>query len=289
MKIAVVTIVFNGSFVLKQALDQIYPNVDQILVVEGPVSYWQSKGFTTSNDGTNEVLESFPDPLGKMTVFHGQFSEKTEQANACMYMVDEDIDYILCMDSDEVYKTADIIELKEFLEIVQPDSMAIRSCTFFGGFDHYLTGFEQLPNNFRRVFKYEQGAVWAEHRPPRLSCEIPFPLHIDGDQLFEATGIQMYHISYTFADQVYQKMQYYSESVNKNNIIKDYFAQVWLSWVTGTEGQRRSIERQHRGNHEFANRPDCYTAPFIGTLPEAIQRDMKELKATFDKQLKAYL
>lgn len=289
MKICIVTIVFNGSFVLKQALDQIYPHVGQILVVEGPVSYWQSKGFTTSNDGTNEILESYLDPENKMTVFHGQFAEKTEQANFCMGAVRDDIDYILCMDSDECYKTADIIKLKEFLEEVQPDSMAIRSCTFFGGFNHYLTGFEQLPNNFRRVFKYEKGAYWFDHRPPRLTCEAKFPLHIDGDQLFEATGLQFFHYSYCSPKGVYEKMLYYAESVNPRNIIADYFQDVWIDWVIGNEYTKQDIENQHFGVHEFKNRPDCYTELFKGTHPEAIQRDLPELQAEFDRQLLKYL
>ena len=68
MKIAFGMIVFNGGFVLEECLKSVYPFAHQILIAEGPVGYWQSQGFTTSTDETNEILQSFPDPEGKITI-----------------------------------------------------------------------------------------------------------------------------------------------------------------------------------------------------------------------------
>ena len=62
LKIAVGMIVFEGDYVLKQCLDQVYPHVDQILIAEGPVAFWQAKGKRTSEDRTNEILDTYPDP-----------------------------------------------------------------------------------------------------------------------------------------------------------------------------------------------------------------------------------
>lgn len=288
MKIVVVMIVFNGDFVLEQALEQVYPHVSQILISEGCVKYWIDRGYTTSTDNTNDILNSFPDPANKIQIVHGIYKEKTEQANAVMHLVNDDTDYIWVIDSDECYKTEDIINLKDYLEEIQPDSVAIRSCTFFGGFDNYLTGFEQLPNNFRRIFKYEKGAVWAEHRPPKLTCERSDPKHVDGDWLFDFLNIQMYHYSYVSPDMVYQKMQYYAGSVNPKNIIPNYFENVWLPWVTGDDDERVDIEYKNNGAHEFLRRPYCFTKEFIGTHPESIVRDLKSLENKFWKQLSKY-
>ena len=68
MKIAVGMIVFNGNYVLKEALESVYPFVDQILVAEGPVKFWQENGYTTSSDGTNQVLHDFEDPENKIKI-----------------------------------------------------------------------------------------------------------------------------------------------------------------------------------------------------------------------------
>ena len=66
MKIAFGMIVFEGDYVLKQCLEQVYPFASQILIAEGPVSYWQRQGRTTSLDNTNQILDSFPDPENKI-------------------------------------------------------------------------------------------------------------------------------------------------------------------------------------------------------------------------------
>jgi hypothetical protein len=50
LKIAFGMIVFEGDYVLKECLEQVYPFASQILIAEGPVSYWQRQGKTTSTD-----------------------------------------------------------------------------------------------------------------------------------------------------------------------------------------------------------------------------------------------
>ena len=79
MKIAFGMIVFEGDYVLKECLEQVYPYADQILISEGPVEYWQRQGRTTSLDKTNDILNNFSDPLNKIKIIHGQFKEKDDQ------------------------------------------------------------------------------------------------------------------------------------------------------------------------------------------------------------------
>ena len=66
IKIAFGMIVFEGDYVLKQCLEQVYPFASQILIAEGPVSFWQKQGRTTSTDETNKILDEFPDPENKI-------------------------------------------------------------------------------------------------------------------------------------------------------------------------------------------------------------------------------
>jgi hypothetical protein len=287
MKIAVGMIVFEGDYVLKQCLEQLYPHVDQIVIAEGPVNYWQQQGRTTSLDRTNTILDSFPDPDHKLTVIHGRYAEKDEQSKAYISLLRDDIEYLWMVDSDEVYRTEDIVAMKAFLLREQPTSVGVRSCSFYGGFSHYLSGFELKPDNFLRVFKYMPGCTWKTHRPPTI--EYPTTIqrkHVSSEELFAKTGIQMYHYSYVFPRQVYTKTNYYSTFVS-GGTIPNYYHTVYLPWVKGSTISRFVLEKRHSGVHEWIpqRRGDCYTIPFNGAHPYAIQRDMPNLVDEFNRQL----
>ena len=132
LKLAFGMIVFNGNYVLEECLKQVYPYATQILIAEGPVKHFQDLGHTTSTDGTNDILNNFPDPENKIKIVHGQFSEKDEQVNAYMKFLRTDIDYIFNLDSDEVWKGEDIEELCELLAKEQYTSVGVRSASFYG-------------------------------------------------------------------------------------------------------------------------------------------------------------
>lgn len=278
MKIAFGMIVFEGDYVLRECLEQVYPFASQILISEGPVSYWQRQGRTTSLDKTNEILNTFPDPEGKIKIVHGQFSEKDDQCRAYMDFINDDIDYLWNLDSDELYTTEDLQKIVDILEQEKPTSVGVRSCSFYGGIDHYLTGFELNRDNFLRIFKYVDGSTWLTHRPPTIKYPIEACIvrkHIDSNTLFDTYGIQMYHYSYVFPDQVYKKINYYKDSVSKQNCIDEYFNHIYLPWVVGNSDTRATIEKQYSGVHEFKPnvRGECFTTPFLGSHPHSINRD----------------
>lgn len=293
MKIAFGMIVFEGDYVLKQCLEQVYPFASQILIAEGPVSYWQKQGKTTSTDNTNKILDEFPDPDNKIKIIHGQFNEKDDQCRAYMKHINEDIDYVWNLDSDEVYKTEDLKKIIKFLEDENPTSVGIQSCSFYGGFDDYLTGFELNRDNFLRIFKYTKGATWLTHRPPTIQYPSNSGIirkHVDSDTLYNKLGVMMYHYSYVFPHQVAKKVGYYKDSVSKENCIDNYFERVYLPWVTGNDAQKEKIENAFLGVHEFKPhiRGECRTAKFIQTHPDSIARDKNELMDSFSAQLCGY-
>ena len=293
MKIAFGMIVFEGDYVLKECLDQVYPYAEQILISEGPVEYWQREGRTTSLDNTNKILDEFPDPLNKIKIIHGQFTEKDDQCKSYMQYINDDIDYIWNLDSDEVYKSEDIEKIIEVLKLENPTSVGVRSCTFYGGFDKVLTGFELKKDNFLRIFKFTKGATWLTHRPPTISYPNNSNIiqkHINSDELYENTGVQMYHYSYVFPDQVYKKVNYYKDSVSKNNCIDNYFNQIYMPWVNGDEKEKQMIEDFYIGVHEFKPhvRGECFTTDFNGKHPESIEKNLIGLKNKIKTQLKNY-
>lgn len=294
MKIAFGMIVFEGDYVLQECLEQVYPFATQILIAEGPVKYWQDKGRTTSTDRTNEIIDNFPDPENKIQIVHGQFSEKDEQCNAYTKFLRDDIDYLWNLDSDEVYKTDDLKKMIEFLKSEKPSSVSVRSCTFYGGLNDYLTGFELNKDNFRRIFRVTKGSEWLTHRPPTIkypdNANVQMQ-HIDGDMLFNRTGVQMYHYSYVFPNQVKRKIKYYKDVLTGSNAIDNYFDNVYMPWITGAPAQKRAVENKYNGVHEFKPhvRGACRTAKFQGQHPKAIANNVVNLENIIKEQLKKYL
>jgi hypothetical protein len=293
LKIAFGMIVFEGDYVLKECLEQVYPFASQILIAEGPVSYWQRQGRTTSTDDTNKILDEFPDPDNKIKIVRGQYSEKDDQCKTYMRHINDDIDYIWNLDSDEVYKTEDLIKIIEFLKQENPTSVGIRSCSFYGGFDDYLTGFELKQDNFLRIFRYVKGSTWQTHRPPTIQYPVEANItrkHIDSNTMYNILGVQMYHYSYVFPVQVHTKVNYYKDSVSRENCIDDYFNNVYLPWVTSSNEGRKAIEEKYLGVHEFKPnvRGECYTEKFTFEHPESIEKNLIDLKIKFDKQIILY-
>ena len=287
MKIAVGMIVFEGDYVLKECLTQLYPHVDQIVIAEGPVTYWQQQGRTTSTDATNSILDSFPDPDKKLRVVHGQFREKDDQSKAYIDLINPDTDYLWMVDSDEVYKTEDILKVKALLEAEKPTSVGVRSCSFYGGFSHFLTGFELKPDNFLRIFRYMPGCTWKTHRPPTIEYPVDIPRkHISSEELLAKTGVQMYHYSYVFPRQVQTKTNYYKTFV-RGGTIPNYFETVYIPWVRGNAISRRILETRYQGVHEWIpeRRGPCFTSGFRDTHPTAIEQNMAQLVAKFWSQL----
>lgn len=288
MKVAAGMIVFNGDFVLSQVLESIYPFVDQIIISEGCVGWFVKQGFTTSTDDTNEILHSFPDPMNKMTIIHGTYPEKHEQCQAFMSYVQPDIDYLWCVDSDEMFTNTDSEKLVKIMDTKAYEDISFKSVTYFGGLDCRLTGFEWNAS-FKRILRYYPEAVYSTHRPPTLSHKHPILLSLSHEELYRSCGIVMHHVSYVSPKGVSEKIGYYKGAVSQGAAIDDYFVKVWLPWVMGHLDQKKQIEQQYRGVHEFKPevRGDCYTTSVnFSHLHPILQRDYGKIMASFNEQLK---
>jgi hypothetical protein len=293
LNIAFGMIVFEGDYVLRECLESVYPYAKQILISEGPVKYWQDRGKTTSSDATNKILESFPDPDNKIKIVHGQFEEKDDQCKAYLKFIDDDIDYIWNLDSDEVYKSSDIEKIIKILEEEKYTSVGVKSCSFYGGFDRVIGGFEEKTDNFLRIFKFYKGATWLTHRPPTIqpppgTAELP-KKHLDSDTLYEKHGVQMYHYSYVFPSQVYNKIQYYKAKVSRDNCIDNYFENVFLRWMNSKNDEDKFyVESQYLGVHEFKPhvRGESFTKQFFGSHPPSIQKSLQSMNHRIENELK---
>jgi hypothetical protein len=293
MKITFGIIVLNGDYVLEEALKSIYPYAHQILIAEGPVTYWQQQGITTSTDRTNEIIDNFPDPDNKITIVHGKFKEKDDQCNAYMTHLKDDTDYVWNLDSDEIFLPEDIEKIMNLLEKEKYTSVGFKSLTFYGGFDNQLTGFEENAE-FIRIRKVYPGSYWKTHRPPTMGHKYSGPKlpekHLNFNTLSNQYGVRMYHYSYVFPRQVHTKLKYYKEFLNKAGCIDNYYNTIYYPWVIGDDSKKSEIENKFNGVHEFKPqmRGACRTVPFIGSHPKVIQDVMTKLKKQFAEELEKY-
>lgn len=289
VKICFGMIVFNSDFVLNEVLQSIYPFAEQIVITHGPVAYWQHARIV--RDDTAKILKEFPDPDKKITIVTAAGKEKTELCRAYMPFIWEDITHLWTIDADEVFKPEDIEKVITILETQDPHSISFRSNSFFGGFDSVLNGFER-EHDFKRVLKYHKDCEFVDHRPPTLSTEnVTNPLHIRGEEMMLKHDVMMYHYSYTFPRQVREKVQYYEAAViSAGKCIPHYFEDVYLRWVMGGNEQRKEVERQFKGVHEFipAYRGDCYPVKFEGEHPDIIKAAMPKLLLKFNSQLQEH-
>lgn len=284
MKIAFVMIVFQGDYSLEPCLRSILPFGD-VYCAEGPVEFWQQRGFSTSTDRTNEILSQ----NGIKTV-HGQWPEKDEEANAALALVPSDTDFIWCVDSDEIWKSDDIRAVLGILEDNHVDSMAFQPYSFYGGFERYMTGFEMngaAGDGWHRVMRY--GPRFATHRPPTILAPYGRPWRKHNHMGHEETArldLHFFHYSYVFPSQIKAKTEYYA---SMGGTIPNYFDTVYKPWVLGTPAERAIIEAQFDGVHDWLpkRRGHCLTREFIGEHPKEILRAMPQLEARFRAEVEA--
>lgn len=298
MKLTFGLITLNADFFLRQVLESIYPVAHKIIIADGAVKWWADNGLIQSIDDTIKIIEEFPDPQMKiLLVKGGPYKEKDEQCRAWFDHVPADTDYVICNDADEVHSPENLEKLIAFLEKEKPTSVGFKSDSFFGGFERIIGGFER-DHSFKRVLQYKPGCFYKTHRQPTLRMRQEPDSYdiagkdITGNQLYEATGITMWHGSYVSPVGVYNKIRYYEGAVIKpGQCIPKYFKEVWLPWVLGNDPMKAAIENKWKGVQEFVPeaRGDCYTIPYTGNHPPAIQESMPELLFKLDDQLSRFI
>jgi len=273
-------VVWQSDYFLEPCLKSISP-YGQIVVTEGPVSFWTKRGMGTSTDKTNGILRKL---VGNKSVIHGVWSEKDEMMRAAEHLIPADTDFVWMVDSDEIYKAEMVERVIAALDTGMYDSIEFTPFSFFGGFSRYMTGFEEHPPfGWHRIQRWYPGATWETHRPPTVVAPDGKPWrehrHVGAIQSESLFG-RYFHYSYVFPSQIKAKTEYYA---NKRTI-PDYFNQVYRPWVLG---ERKTIEDQFEGVHDWLPeiRGACRTRKFIGSHPEEIQRVLPQLRERFAKEI----
>lgn len=284
MKIAFGLIVFNSDHVLEQAIKSVQP-FGRVYACEGPVGYWRGRGYATSEDRTNKIL----DTLGVETV-HGQWKEKTEMCNQYAELIPNDVDFVWHIDADEVWDPDTIESIIKILESGKVDSMSFKAWSFFGGFERILGGFEEQ-FEVHRIKRWYPGARWDTHRPPTVLAQDGVPWRKKSHMGHEETdrlGLRFFHYSYVFPSQAFAKHDYYSAGWDYP--IEDWPTKVFMPWVTGSVDERMQIESKYEGVHNFkpSYRGPAHSRPFDGIHPPEIRRCWGELIDRFEEECIEY-
>ena len=289
-KVTFQMLVYNDDYVLDPCLKAILPYAHAVVVTEGPVAhYWQN----TTRDSTCDILAF---RVGEENVVHGQWEEKDEMQRAAEHLIPDDTDYVWLVDADEVWPARVIKEVFDMLAGGVVDGASFHANSFFGGFEHVMTGFEEM-FEVHRIQRWHPGATWETHRPPTVRmrdgrrCRDGVYLHAPAA---DTNGWRFFHYSYVFPSQARKKSAYY-EARAAGMCIPRWYERVYLPWVRGDVDTRDRIEDEFLGVHNWTPearaheapkcRGECYTEWFCRDHPDVINEVMPALKARFNLEM----
>ena len=144
--------VYNSDEYLEYVLKSIYDFPAKIVIIDGAFDKKMPSKYST--DGTRKIVETFPDPDGKIIYERTSSETQNEQRSKGLKYLQEG-QWLFIVDDDEIYKPKDLKNLKKFLENdAKKDNYSIGSYTFLGSFDwcRYITS--------PRLFRWKPGMAF---------------------------------------------------------------------------------------------------------------------------------
>jgi glycosyltransferase involved in cell wall biosynthesis len=220
MKIRLLTICGEADHPLLPAFREYYKEYDPIIQM-GVVDKWRQVNGDTSESGN-------------------YFAEKTEQHNAALEQVPFDTDYILYFDVDEFLPKPDLIDLAEWLQMIQPEVVSLQMNNFWKHQGYIGTGGAGWAYDAwcPRVFKFYEGMRYSSHRPPILQIPGRGESKIEDRKNWP---FRVNHYSYVYEATVKRKLLYYNKLYPQFNYMS-WFHEVWAKW---TPANREQIESKH--------------------------------------------
>jgi hypothetical protein len=279
-------IVLNGEPFIKYNLRALYPFAHQIIVVEGASPYAHDIATPDghSTDGTLDALRNFKrdeDPSNKIQIVIAEDEgypngfwpgEKLEQSQA--YAKRATGNWLWQVDVDEFYMPKDMAWICEnLLKSQHINAISFKQIQFWGGIEYLVDGWylrHWQGEVFHRLFRWQLGFVYANHRPPTVLDEMGNDLRKQGwitARELERRQIFLYHYSLVFPHQVNYKSTYYS------NVGWGTFPRMKL-WVEQNYLNLHNPFRVHN-TYQYPSWLERYS----GTHPQQVQTMWKEIQA----------
>jgi glycosyltransferase involved in cell wall biosynthesis len=240
-KITFGMIVLNGEPYIKYAIRSLYEHAHEIIVVEGACP-GASNVATNNGHSTDTTLETLhylqinEDPFKKIHVVTAETEghpsgfwpgEKLEQSQA--YANRATGNYLWQIDSDEFYKEKDIKTVKNMLKKDSSiTAVSFKQLQFWGGFDYLVNSWflRRGAEEFHRLFKWGDGYEYIRHRSPTIldakGADTKKQNWIRGKKMTQM-NIHLYHYSFVFPKQVFEKASYYHYADWSNRTKSDWW------------------------------------------------------------------
>lgn len=238
-RIGVITIALNEQKFIGASLRSVikHPNVKKVAVIEGAVNLFAHAATEDglSRDKTQEeILKVTGDENGKKIIYerYGWAADKSELRNRALKLLGDDVDYVLVVDGDEVWKPEDLDKLVHSMR-ENPNTGV-----FLFGFNHFWKEKNQVAvggqwnSQMFRCFKFEDKKLhWENHGAPVVNEAGKFINDTNGKKI--VTDIAVYHYGYMKDEEdVVAKLEFYKKRDTHLKVVN-----TWSDWKKGQPTQ----------------------------------------------------
>ena len=221
--------VHNEEEYISYCLRGIYDLVEVIAVCVNVGVPWG--GTPEPLDRTLELVQSFPDPDGKLRIQPGEWRTEIEQRNSNLDLIRDAVDYYLILDADEFYTQSDFARIRRHV-----------------AWRPHIGQFRIRVNTY-----WKTNPLWRIDPPEPLKQYILSRVR-PGTRFTGLRGTNekwrsviprstavMHHFSYArTSEKVLQKIRNFS---HKDQVVSGWFENVWLGWDAN-----RDMENLHPTN-----------------------------------------
>ena len=259
-RIGIITIALNEEKFIGASLRAIikHPNVKKVAVVEGAVNLFNHsatpQGLSLDNTAQEVLKVIEEEPNGNKIIYdrYGWATDKSELRNRALNLISKNLDYILVVDADEVWKKEDLDKLVDGMrEHPEIGVLLFNHHHFWKRKDLVAIGSNWNIHLFR-CFKFQDPTLhWDRHEMPVVDFQGRYINKTDG--FLVLSDVYVYHYGYLKSDkEVQNKIEYYRKR-DRHLQVKDTFT----NWKKGDP-----TSTTHGGGEAI---------PFEGTHPSEME------------------
>jgi len=238
-KIGVITIALNEEEYIGASLRSMLKQgaVDKIAVVEGCVALNESQadkhGLSTDNT-REEVLEVIKEDVEGKIIYdrYGWAGSKSELRNRALYLLGRGMDYVMVVDADEVWKTADFNKLVKYIQENPEVSVVWYPAYHFWKKPDLIAVGGQWDAYLFRFFKYEDKTLfWDKHQTPVVNGIGQSVTKLGREA--KLTDVHFYHYGAMKSEKnIKAKLEYYAKRDKDLKVVN-----TWSDWKKGKPTQ----------------------------------------------------
>lgn len=259
VRLCAVYSIYNEAEYIAHSLKDVYAHADRIVVLHN-THPWAGPVTEYPDDGTVDIVRSFPDPDGKIDVYEADWHDSTHGGQLAQrtfgFSVLDPGDWYWLVDGDEFYHPDSLTAMKELLRTAEADCVEVLFYTFFQTFRH--VGYCDW---MKRLFRVAPGAHFIA----------PNTAIAEGQELtvgrLDSTRAHGLHCGYIHSDRrMYEKVARYEARSRRGDFYggfsaRRWFDDVWKGW------RKREITRSVHITEKYAGALKAENGPFPTPVP----------------------